>query len=116
MAPSDGWIPNNVTTAQGLSGGEVPCLPQREPSSSEACWLLERNVLEHKAVAQAHVASLYLARGPEYLPLSGQACLRRGGPRGALGPVGLCSLRGQLWFVGAPELSLLLVWTSVPLE
>lgn len=69
MAPSDGWIPNNVAAAQGLSGGEVPCLPQREPSSSEACWLLERNVLEHKAVGRAHVASLYLARGPGYLPL-----------------------------------------------
>ena len=91
-------------------------MPQREPSSSKVCWLLERNVLEHKAVAWAHVAYLYLARGPRYLPLSGQACLRRGGLRGALGPVGLCGLRGQPWFVGAPEPSLLLVWTSVPLE
>ena len=71
--PSDGWIPSNVATSQGLSGGEFPCLPQREPASSEACRLLERNVLEHKAVARARVASLYLARGPGYLPL----CLAR---------------------------------------
>lgn len=106
---SDGWIPSaTLQHPRVWSGGEFPCLPQREPASSEACRLLERNALEHSCYSAAREASLYLARGPGISLCAWPGTSEGGGPRAQ--PGGPLQFAGATLVCGAPELSL--VWTS----